>query len=313
MPELLALVLAAGVVGIEPATLRIEHERVSCVPAARYARVVARSSGPAARAELQFRTDAGGAWYSAAMAERGGEWEGYLPRPAPALRYLEYRLVMTGADAGTAETAPVLVHVDEAGTCAADSRASLETPIVVTVPQGTPLVPPVPAGLSPAGVVAFQEPSRPNRTLKLATAGAAVVVALGAVGAAVAGASGDVPPPAPIEVPEIRFDRIAPVPGSVLSRSRDMLVVFMVMSREPASPLTLVWSVELLGAPGVCLVMNGQLPDVQRPLGLALTGPLGTAADCGQQFDVQSVRITVRHLDDVVYDQTHPLPYRVQP
>jgi hypothetical protein len=313
MAELVALVLSAGMVGIEPAALRIEHERVPCVPAARYARVVARASAPTARAELQFRTDAGGAWYSAAMAERGGEWEGFLPRPAQALRYLEYRIIMTGADAGKAETAPVMVRVDEAGTCAADSRASVETPIVVTVPVGAPLVPPVPAGLSPTGVVAFEKPPRPNRMLRVATAGAAIAVALGAVGAVVTGASSDEPPLAPIEVPEIRFNGVVPAPGSVLSRSRDTLVVFMVMSREPALPLTLVWRVELLGVPGVCLVMNGRLAGVQRPLGLALTDPLRTAADCGEQFDVQSVRITIGHLDETVYDQTHALSYRVQP
>ena len=37
------------------------------------------------------------------------------------------------------------------------------------------------------------------------------------------------------------------------------------------------------------------------------------AADCGQQFDVASLRITIRHRDDTAYDQTHALPYRIQP
>lgn len=310
---LLALVLSAGMGRAEPVALRIEHRPVPCVSADRYARVVARASAPAARAELQFRTDAGGAWYSASMAERGGEWEGFLPRPAPALQDLEYRVVMTGADAGTAETAPITVRVDEAGTCTGESRASVEMPIVVTVPDGMPLVPPVPAGLSPAGVVAFEEPLSSSRALKVAAAGAAAVIAVVAVTAAVTGASSDEPPIPPIVVPEITFNGISPVPGSALSPSRDRLVVFMVMSQEPVLPVTLVWRVELLGAPGVCLVMNGVLTGVRRPLGLALTDPLRTAADCGQQFDVQAVRITIGHGDDTVYDQTHALSYRIQP
>ena len=50
MPALLALVLSVGVVGAEPATLRIAHQPVTCVPADRYARVVAQASAPAARA-----------------------------------------------------------------------------------------------------------------------------------------------------------------------------------------------------------------------------------------------------------------------
>lgn len=307
----LALVLSAGMARAEPAALRIEHQPVPCVPADRYARVVARASAPAARAELRFRTDAGGAWYSAAMADRGGEWEGFLPRPAQTLRHLEYRVVMTGADAATAETAPITVRVDDTGTCAGESRASVETPIVVTVPDGMPLVPPVPAGLSPAGVVAFEERPRSSRALEGAAALAGAVVAVVAVTAAVTGGSSD--EPVLIEVPEIRFNGVSPVPGSTLSPSRDRLVVFMVMSQEPVLPVTLVWRVELLGAPGVCLVMNGLLARVQRPVGLALTEPLRTAADCGQQFDVEAVRITIGHGDDIVYDQTHALPYRIQP
>jgi hypothetical protein len=219
---------------------------------------------------------------------------------------------MTGADSRVAETAPITVRVDEGSICTGESRASVETPIAVTVPDGAPLVPPVPAGLSPAGVVAFEERPRSRGSLEVAAVVAAAVVAVVGVTAAATGGSSDEPVP-PIEVPGITFNGVSPVPGSMLSPSRDMLVVFMVMSEEPVLPITLGWRVELLGAPGVCLFMDGQLTGVQRPLGLALTGPLRTAANCGQQFDVASLRITIGHLGDVVYDQTHALPYRIQP
>jgi hypothetical protein len=311
---MLSLVLSAGMARAEPAGLRIEHPPVPCVSADRYPRVVARASAPPARAELQFRTDAGGGWYSAAMAERDGEWEGFLPRPSPALRRLEYRIVMTGADAGRAETAPIEVRVDESGTCAAESRVSVERPIVVTVPEGMPLVPPVPAGLSPVGVVAFEERRRPHRALGVAAAAGGSLIGVAAVTAAVIGASDGAGPPAPIVVPEIRFDGVIPSPGSTLSPNRDRFVVLMLLGAEPASPLTFVWRVELLGAPGVCLVMDGVITGVQRPLGMALTNPLRAAVpDCGPQFDVQSVWIRITHLNETVYAQTHALPFRIQP
>jgi hypothetical protein len=168
----------------------------------------------------------------------------------------------------------------------------------------------VPAGLDPAGVVAAK--GRPRSSL-VAKAGVAVAVAGVVALTAAAASSGEEQTGRPFEVPEIRFNTVIPVPGSALAPSRDMFVVLMVMSEEPVLPMTLAWRVELLGAPGVCLFMDGQLTGVQRPLGLALTGPLRTAADCGQQFDVASLRITIRHRDATIYDQTHALPYRIQP
>ena len=123
----------------------------------------------------------------------------------------------------------------------------MATPIVVTVPEGAPLVPPVPAGLSPAGVTAAAERPRSKKGLKIA--GAAAVVAVGAATAVGVSASNE-PEPAAVPAAGPPVQRHRAPPGSTISLSRDAPIVFLVMDHEPAQVVTFVWQVEYVGAAG---------------------------------------------------------------
>ena len=302
--------LAANVVPAraEAAAPAVVHRAVTCVPVDRYARVAA-SAPDAVRAELQFRIDAGSGWYAAQMARDGGDWVGFLPRPAAGTARVSYRVVATSADARTSATEPAEVRVVEEGAeCADASSASVASPIVVTVPEGAPLVPPVPAGMSPAGVAAAAERPRSNKALKIA--GAAAAVAVGAATAVGLSQSKD-PETEPFRVPTLTFDRIDPGPGSTIFLAYEP-IVYMVMDHQPAQVVTFVWQVEYIGAPGVCVRQRGVIR-AQRPVELLLQSPLLPTGACGASFDVSALRIAMDHEGAVVFDQTLALPFRFVP
>jgi hypothetical protein len=284
---------------------------VTCAPLDRYVRIAARADAPVARAEVQFRADAATAWYAVRMTDHGGEWSAYLPRPTSALTRLEYRIVMTGRDASSAATAPLAASV--AASCDSAPPSSPEASIVVTVPPGAPVVPPVPAGFSPAGVVAAEEKPRLGLGVKLAGAAAGVAV-LGATAAAVAGSSSESAPP-PRDVPSFRFNSITPAPGSTLFPTRDRPQVSVVLSHLPSFPMSLRWSVAFwsTAAGRECLAMGGFNAIVQRAE-MVLTGILvAPRAGCGTQFDTDTLRIEIALYDETVYDETLALPYRFRP
>jgi hypothetical protein len=303
-----AVALAGGAVA-EGAAPEISHRPVACVPADRYARI-AIDAPDAARAELQFRTGAAGGWYSARMAREDGRWVGYLPRASRGVARYEYRVVATAADATSRETAPVAIAVVE-GACDAESRTDVATPIVVTVPAGAPLVPPVPAGLSPAGVVAAEEKRGVSRTVKIA--GAAAIVAVGAAVAAGTASSTSEPEPEPFRPPSFSFNGTRPNPGSAISLSEGSLVVMVRMSEEPSVPFTFVWTVDLLGPGGACARMRDVFRDAQRPLALELTAIIVNNGVCGPSFEVTALRIVVDYQGAAAYDETLALPFRVIP
>ena len=305
----LALALAAGT-GAEAAAPEVSHTPVACVPADRYARIVA-DAPAAARAELQFRTAAAGGWYSARMEREGERWVGYLPRAARGLARYEYRVVATAADATSSATEVAAIAVVD-GACDADSRADVETPIVVTVPAGAPLVPPVPAGVSPAGVVAAQEKKGSSRTLKIV--GGAAAVAIGAaVAAGTAASSSGEPDEDVFTPPAFSFDRTVPIPGSTISATQGSLQVFVRMSQEPALPITIVWQVELSGRQGVCATMGGVFPGAQRPVGLIFSNPIRVTGECGTTFDVSRLRVAIDYQGATVSDQIVEVPFHFEP
>ena len=302
MVHLFSLLLAAG----------IAHQRVPCVPVDRYARVAAEAPS-AAGVALEFRTTESGSWYAARMAREGSTWTAFLPRPTRAGQRLEYRLKATETDATTASTDPAVVRVvATAAECEAESSASVGTPIVVTVPEGAPLVPPVPVGLSPAGVVAAQEKPRSNTALKIA--GGAAIVAIGAaVAAGTAASSSDEPDEELFTVPGFSFDRTVPTPGSTISVTQGDLQVFVRMAFEPALPITIVWQVELASSLGVCARMGGVFPGAQRPVGLIFSNPITVTGTCGTTFEVSALRVAIDYQTETVYDQTVSVPFRFTP
>lgn len=312
-PTILAALMYAAAAAAAPVELR--HEPLTCVPANRYALVTASAVPPAAgaSANLQFRTDPGGGWYAIAMTNENGGWTARLPRPTPSLQSFEYRVVVTSTATDATVSQPVRVRVS-AGCEAAGTQPSIATPIVVKVPDGAPVVPPVPGGFSPAGVVAAQPPRKPRFTAGTIARDAGIVLA-GAAAVKVIGATGFKPRDRAPDIPSFAFTGTSPPPGSVLSLSSGTLVVFMVMDHEPEQPLTLQWRVDLLHSPSgpACAFMQSVFNGAQRPAGLALTAPLTSTHGCGDRFEVTNARLVISVGGGFVYDAVHALPFRIEP
>jgi hypothetical protein len=305
----LAAFLIAGAAGAAP--IELHHAPLSCVPPNRYALVTA-SAVPAtvvAGADLEFRSDPNGGWHAIAMTNESGTWSARLPRPTTSLEWFEYRVVLTSTT-----TEQFRVRVAAAEPCEpAAARPSIASPIVVKVPEGAPLVPPVPGGFSPTGVVAWTPPARPRFTARSAALGAGVALGGAALVARVAG-GGSKQPARTLDIPAFTFVRTSPPPNSVLSLSRSTLVVFVVMDHEPAQPLRLEWRLVLLqdGAGAPCVVMADAFNGAQRPRSLALTAPLAATGACGERFEVTDARLVIQ-VRGPVYDAILPLPFRIEP
>lgn len=315
---LIALVLAAPAAAYAAGGVAIVHAPVECVLYDRYARIAARGA-PAdavAASQLQFRAEGDGGWYSVGMAAEGEEWSAFLPRPVRPLARLEYRIVMRSPDAGEAATPANVVRVGgDPAECggAVHSSAALAAPIVVHVPEGAPAVPPVPAGFSPAGVVAAQERARTSGWKKLAVgAGAA-----GGIAAVVLGGAAIKEPPELDELPGFRFTRTNPVPGTVLSLSRDQLSVFLLLTGRTSNPFVFDWSFELFGEGSeiVCVSMNGSnTVTAFLPATVTLTGQLTRMGACGEEFDVDRSRLRVVVDNRIVFEVIQaPLPFHIEP
>lgn len=307
--------LALGAAAPAPAAdrLAIGHDRVECVPPDRYTRIAA-TAAPAdgvASALLQFRAAADGGWYSVAMAAEGKEWSAFLPRPVHPLARLEYRIVMRGSDAGEAATPPIAVRVGAECALAPRSASAVEAPIVVRVPKGAPLVPPVPAGFSPAGVVAAEDPVRKSRIRTLALAGG---LAAGIAGVVLGGAALSDSPEFDVEVPAITLTRTSPLPGSVLSVSRDQLAVFLLLTGTGRT-FNFTWRFEMLGTgrDAVCLFMNGAASARGQSATVTLVGRLTRTGACAERFDVDRSRLVILVGPRTVYQAVQPLSFHIEP
>jgi hypothetical protein len=155
------------------------------------------------------------------------------------------------------------------------------------------VVPPVPRGFNPGGVVGTQEPEPAGPKKALLIGGGAAVAA--GVAALAAGASSEGAAASSGELPDFTVEGSVPAAGSTVSLSTDTIQVLVRMSREPDQPLTFNWTVEwrreFLGA--VCVSMSGTFSGAQRPTGLVLTGPLGATPFCGASFDAGLVRLLI--------------------
>jgi len=318
----LALVLAPAAKG-RAAPLEIRHQPISCLPLYRYARVTA-TAVPAdvlARAEIQFRTGPAAAWYSIQMTDRGARWSALLPSALPSLPGFEYRIVMTSRTLAVSTTPAFAVRVEASSeACAAATEDALDSVIVVHVPPGAPIVPPVPPGFSPTGVVAASAQAAPRSPSKKPLVLAGVIAVGGAAGLLAASGGAATPPEPPPDIPEFRFSGTIPSPGSVLSLSQTALAVLVTMSREALRPLNLLWRLELRADAGgpACLAMEGTFPDAKSPLGLVLTAPLrDTDGHCGLKYDVAVGRLTIdvagTRTATHAYDTTLSLPFHVEP
>ena len=311
--------LAAVLLTAAPATaadFEVRHDPVGCVAAGRYTRVTA-TAAPAekvARAELQFRVPPAAEWYSIAMTSAGGSWSAFLPRPSRPLAQFEYRIAMTSAELQMVAGETVAVRVGDDPDCLATGQSSVEAPVVVTVPAGAPVVPPVPPGFSPTGVVAARVPDPAKKKTPVVLVGG-LVAAAGIAG--VAATTGSAPPPAPVGIPQIAFFGASPQPGTELSLSSDRLVISIQVTGEPRAPLTFNWDLDIGPgpAPGGCrIAMRGfeSITDV-RPLTVQLTAPLLRSGLCPDRFAVQEARLIIILRNQVAYDARHTLPYSFRP
>jgi hypothetical protein len=310
---MLTLALSGAAAGALP--VEIAHEPISCVPRDRYARVAARGvpADDVARVELQFRTGADAAWYAIGMTAAAGEWSALLPRATSSLPAFEYRIEMTTRAAATATTPPFGVRVaDASDACVGTAEDALDHPIMVRVPPGAPIVPPVPLGFSPAGVVAahLQVAGGSQKPLVLIGSG-------GAFGAAavIASSLGGSLDPAALDIPTFTFSGTFPDSGTVLSLEHGSLAVVVTMSREPSRALDFDWRLELRAEPEgpVCLVMENVFNDARRPLNVVLTAPLAATGACGQRFEVAFARLTIDVAGTRALDSTRRLPFIIEP
>jgi hypothetical protein len=307
------VLLSAATASAAPVPVR--HDAIACVPGDRHVTVTARAESAAA-VELQFRAE-GSDWYAVVMAREDGVWSARLPRPAASLPRFDYRLVTTSADAQVAESEPVAVVVK--ADCDTAGQASLTSSIIVRVPPGAPLVPPVPPGFSPAGVVAAQErvvaaPKRPEPRWPKYAIGAAVS---GAAGAALARSGGSVNEPREVDIPGFALERVSPEPGAVLG-PQTAILVFVNMDRVPEQPLTVDWRFELRdrspdGFAPPCGTASGSLRGAQRPLALVLTAPILPTGTCGRAFSTSFGTLVLTVNGRQVHDEAIHMPYTFEP
>lgn len=308
-----AALLAIPLAGGAAERLAIQHEPVTCVPAERFTRVSASASpaGSVQRADVEFRIGPQAPWYAVPMTAEGNAWSAVLPAPTRAVGHFEYRISMA-AGASPAATEPHSVEVTaDAASCPSAGQPSVSSSIVVRVPPGAPIVPPVPPGFSPTAVVAAQEraPVEKKKTW----------VVLGGLGAAAAmagvAAAASHQQTTPVDVPTFSFEGTTPNPDSAVSVSRGTLQILVRMSHEPMFPLTLNWQADWRQSAGspVCILMTGTFNGAQRPVGLVLTGPIGSSGACGTQFTASVAHIFVSTGGQVVLDLTTSLPFRFEP
>jgi hypothetical protein len=314
--------------------VEVVHEPVACVPAGRYAFVAARGvpADAVVSAEAQFRTGPDGGWYRVRLDAAGDGWQGFLPQPTAALAQFEYKVVLVAKDAATSETAPAAVTVAPLSTgCPAGDRSVAAASMVLQVPPGAPLVPPVPMGFSPVGAAlpraAQRQAPRPTKS----GFGTRVAVGVGLAGVAggaavVAQGGGNAITPAPPETgqpfPTFTFTGTEPSAGATVSRTRDQFRVLVTMDREPVEPMPVQFTVGLQSDTSInvasrCATMTGSYEGVQRPLALVLTGPvvLDPNAPCGQTFEIRGLSVRVSMGSRQVMQGTVPLtrPLRFEP
>jgi hypothetical protein len=209
----------------------------------------------------------------------------------------------------------VAVRVADAAACgdSAASTTAAAAPIAVRVPRGAPLVPPVPAGFSPVGVVAVVDPVRRSMAREL-------VIGAGLAGGIVAGVvlgAGSLEQPERVtDLPGFRFAGTMPLAGSVLSAG-DQLSAFLLLTGRTTRPFAFVWSFDMLEAGGdrVCASMGGPASiESTLPVTVTLTGPLTRASACGERFDVDRARLRVLVDGRLVFDEIQaPLPFHFEP
>lgn len=266
--------------------LSIRTARPGCFVAAGFPvlRALIEPADSVERASMLFRPEGYALWYQVPMRRSGEGFLAVLPKPRPSAQRIHYvvEAVAPGHPRARGQqlSAPV---VEQAAQCAGAPAEAVESAAVaVRVPDGAPLVPPVPPGFVPAGAVAVAVPASKSKTLPLVIAGGF---------AGVLGALAALPDPATVKAPpaatsEISFLASDPPPDSRLSLSAlpTLAVRLRVRPPRPVGPgairVTLFLSLSGNGTP--CAVLVGQHAGFGAggPQEILISGPLQQAMVC---------------------------------
>jgi hypothetical protein len=283
----------------------VEHVPLTCAVADRHAVVTARTEG-AARMQVHFRAPGDGPWYVVDMRRDAGAWTARLPRATRAS--FEYRVARQeptlAAVTTPAYTVPV---VSEPGGCSEPSLASVESQILVSVPEGAPLVPPVPFGFSPVGVLAFVEETRPPRS-KLVLAGIVAVPVGVATLAATSGRPESKSEDLGVE-PAFKFNSIQPA-GGPISLAGTRLTWLVDIDHAARVPVFYAWTLELLVGSSSCASTIGsfQVAGAQQR---TLSG--GLRGTCPVPFTSSAVRVGISLGTRLLYQAVIPASFAVGP
>jgi hypothetical protein len=224
----------------------IRHQAPACVLAEAFPRVTASitPSDSVVRARVLFASDlatgAASAWYAVPMVRQGESFAAVLPRPRVSARSLRYVIEAYDASATVfRDEEHVALVVADPDACrdggVAESVSFAE--VVVDVPPGAPLAPPVPPGFSPIGAsAAATAPARKGGHKGLVLALAAAGVA--GTGAALLAGHQDKSVPQPQA--GISFENSDPPPGSTVSVSRTAFALALGIVLPESPPLVTV-------------------------------------------------------------------------
>jgi len=165
--------------------LVIDHQRVACVIAEKFARIQARfePADAVSRARIYFRPEGGAAWYFVPMKADAGSFAGVLPKPKKSLKRFSYYVEALDRSFGASRTSEYWPAVVSGPGVCADKETAIalgSASVVVQGPAGAARIPP---GFSSSGVVAAGTAAAASAGV---AAGAGVAAAAGG-GAAVGG------------------------------------------------------------------------------------------------------------------------------
>ena len=234
-----SLLLAAP--SLRGAELAIQHQAPSCVVAEAFPRISAliTPADQVVRARVLFAPEESvspaAGWYAVPMVRQGDSFVAVLPRPRISARRVHYAIEATDASAAVFRDDEHVAEVVGAPEACGD-RPVAETVgaarVVVELPSGAPLVPPVPRGFSPVGATAVAgilAKKGGHKGLWLALAG---VGAAGAAASQLIGQEAEAPTQAQ---PGVTLQGSSPSPGSTVSVSRSefALALWIVLPESP--------------------------------------------------------------------------------
>jgi hypothetical protein len=294
----------------------IDHAPISCVARDQHAVVNARTRVETSRMQVHFRVPSQTLWYRTAMRQDGADWTAILPRTTAAT--FEYRIEMASPTLGDSASTPAFSVdvVADLERCQTGFVPSVQTPIIVRVPQGAPLIPPVPAGFSPVGVVGANEAVVPSSSSKGRLVAAAALPMAVVAGIAASSSQESGPKATPVGDVGFKFAGVQPADGYI-SLSGTRLFWSLDVDHTTRTPVSYGCVLELLADSRSCAFASGFFSAsgnddaIQR---VTLSGPL--RATCPSDFTATGVRVSVQSLalnSRIVFEATVPARFEVGP